>query len=209
MEREYYLLKVIFTTPVLGSQPTGRVASEFLAKRAGFENGLPEDEEQSLPEALEKGTTVFHRSPEGAPIFFNYQIKGFLKNAGLVLNGMVKNQSGAVVKALRSKVNNKVFVIERCVELHPPGNNGAKWQHEDITYNERPLRAATAQGERVALARSEQLPEGTWFTCKLAVYPGDIDQLILEELLDYGFDMGLGQWRNGGWGQFRYELAKA
>ena len=32
---------------------------------------------------------------------------------------------------------------------------------------------------------------------------------LLEEWLTYGSDRGLGQWRNGGYGAFRYEIWEA
>lgn len=198
MKEKYYELKVVFLTPILGSQPQRDVASEFLAKRAGFIN-LPEDEIETLPEALDRGTTVFHRDEKsGMPILYDYMVKGFLKNAGKVLNG--KTESG--VKNLRSKINDSTFVTPRKIELHMPEDG-------EVAYLERPLRAETAQGPRVALARSEMLPEGTWFTCNLVTLPGDVSESVLSDLLDYGFYMGIGQWRNGSWGQFRYELKKA
>lgn len=196
MEMQTYQLKVLFLTPVLGSQPGKDVASTYLAKKAGFENGLPEDEIETLPDALDKGTTVFHRNGKGTPVLFDYMVKGFLKNAGHVLNGKING-----VKALKSKVNNLIFVSPRILDLHLPEGG-------EIQYLERPLRAETMQGPRVALARSEMLPEGTWFKCGITVYPGEIDEELLCELLNYGFHMGIGQWRNGSWGQFRYELVK-
>jgi len=78
----------------------------------------------------------------------------------------------------------------------------------EMEYCERPLRAQTAQGERVALARSEMLPAGTRFSCGLVLYPGEITEEILRQLLDYMFDMGIGQWRNAGYGGITYKLTR-
>lgn len=130
-------------------------------------------------------------------MLFDFQVKGFLKNAASVLNGKVYGG----VRNLRSKVNNLVFVIPRQIPLILPAGEG-------IEYLERPLRAETAQGPRVALARSEMLPEGTHFRCGLEVLPGEIGEEVLRDLLDYGYFMGIGQWRNGGFGTFRYELRR-
>jgi hypothetical protein len=194
----YYKLVITFNTPVLGSQPPKDVASEFIAKRAGLEQ-LPDDEAEMLPEALDRGTTVFHKDKDtGLPCFIDYQVKGFLKAAGSVFNG-ANNSEG--VRNLKSKVNNLVFVSPRALPLHQP--NGDK-----ITFNERPLRAETAQGPRIALARSEQLPEGTWFQFGLKVYGSEITEKLIREIMDYGENMGLGQWRNGSYGQFHYTLVK-
>ena len=104
----------MFLTPVLGSQPGRDVASEYLAKKAGFES-LPEDELETLPDALDKGTTMFHRNGKGTPVLSDYMVKGFLKNAGHVLNGRING-----IKALKSKVNNLVFVSPRILDLHLP-----------------------------------------------------------------------------------------
>lgn len=194
MNQSEYSLQIIFLTPVLGSQPNKAVASEFIARKAGFEV-LPEDEDLSLPEELERGTTVFHRDGRGNPVLYDYMLKGFLKNAGSVFNG------AEGVKALKSKINNLVFVSPRMIKLEIPVGS-------EITYLERPLRADTAQGPRVALARSEMLPEGTHFRAGLTVLGSQITEELLRTLLDYGYWMGLGQWRNGSWGQFRYELVR-
>jgi hypothetical protein len=126
---------------------------------------------------------------------FDYQVKGFIKESGRIFNG----EGG--VKALRSKIDNLLFVTPRRIPLIIPDG-------QEITFNERPLRAETAQGPRVALARSEQLPEGTKFTCSLEVYRGQITYEIIYHLLTYGEHKGLGQWRNGGFGRFTFTLTK-
>lgn len=193
METKGYKLRIVFLTEVLGSQPTSEIASQYLAAKNGLE--LAEDEALALPEVLERGTTVFYRYPgTDTPAMRDYQVKGLLKEAARVLNG-----KQGLPKALRSKVDNLVFVAPRWLRLDVPVES-------EMEYLERPLRAETAQGPRVALARSEMLPEGTTFECQIEVLPGEISQKVLEELLDYGFYKGLGQWRNGGYGRFRYEL---
>ena len=197
METQTYKLKITFIEPILGSQPTRDVASEYIAGKAGIE--LPADEAATLPEALERGTTVFHKDANGNPQVFNYVVKGFLKASAKVLNG----RSG-LPRNLRSKVDDTVFVTPRNIELRNCGSD----VREHIDFLERPLRAETAQGPRVALARSEMLPAGIWFECGLEVIKGEITESVLTELLDYGYHKGIGQWRNGGYGSFRYELTR-
>jgi len=196
MKETTYQLTITFQEPILGSQPTVDIAQEFLAKKAGLEF-LPEDEMSGLPEALERGTTVFHRDEKGNPVLFDYMLKGFLKASAQVHNGQVDGG----VKALKSKVNNQVFVTPRMLKLHMP-------EGEEISYNSRPLRAETPQGPRVAIARSEQIPAGTALQCGITVLGNVVTEKILRELLDYGYWQGLGQWRNGGWGRFTYKLVK-
>ncbi len=201
MERTDYTLRLVMTEPLLGTQPQKEIASKYItskfAERAEKEgisengSGLPEDELGTLTESLEKGTTVFHKE-DGQAIYYDYHVKGFLKESANIQNGM----DG--VKALRSKVDNFVFVSPRRIVLNIP--NG-----EEIAYLERPLRAQTMQGPRVTLARSEMLPIGTWLECELTVL-GVFSEKMLRAILDYGAFKGMGQWRNGSYGRFTYEL---
>ena len=196
-----FKLEVEFLTPVLGSQPANKtLASEFIAKRKGLES-LPENQDELLPEAVEKGTTVFYRNPadEEQPAMLNYQVLGFLKASAQVQNGRVEGG----VKALRSKVENNIFVSPRVIPLVLPANG-------EMDYLERPLRAETMQGPRVTLARSEMLPEGTRFQCGVEILAGGaVNEDVLRDLLDYGYYRGLGQWHNSGsYGTFRYTLTR-
>lgn len=195
METTRYKLTVKFITGPLGTQPQKEVATEYITSKAinPDTDELPEDELATLPEALEKGTTAFHKL-NGQPIYYDYQIKGFLKDAGQVFNGL------RGVKNLRSKMDNLVFVSPRQIPLNLNGG--------EITFCERPLRAQTAQGPRTSLARSEQLPDSTTFECFLDVYDGPISEPLLRDLLSYGERKGFGQWRNGGRGRFTFELEK-
>lgn len=215
METKMYHLKVTFTTSVLGTQPQKEVATEFITSKAiDPETGeLPADELETLPDAIEKGTTAFHKL-DGKPILYDYMVMGFFKEVGSAFNGL------RGVEALRSKLENLVFVHPRQIPLHLP--EGAQ-----ITYCERPLRAQTTQGPRTALARSEELPEGTWFECEIEVFRAivktpkprkdgkeppapkpSISEDLLRDLLDYGTRKGMCQWRNGGHGRFVYELSE-
>lgn len=189
-----YTVKCTFITPVLGTQPQRDVASEYLASKF-IDNGgeLPADEAETLPEMVEKGTTVFHKR-DGCPILYDYMVKGFLKEAGRTFNGLHG------VKNLRSKIDSLVFVSPRQITLDIP--DGCR-----IEYLERPLRAETAQGPRVALARSEMLPAGAHFEITLEVYDGPITDDILRDLFTYGKHKGIGQWRNGSYGRFEFEFA--
>lgn len=69
---------------------------------------------------------------------------------------------------------------------------------------ERPLRASSASGERVALAASETVPAGTVLEFSILVMnPKDAE--TVREWLDYGALRGLFQWRNSGKGRFEWE----
>jgi hypothetical protein len=182
--------------PVLGSQPTDpEIASKFIAGKAGFE--YPEDEADLLPESLEKGTTVFHRLNGEADRYclMDYQIKGFLKAAAMALNGRNK-----MPKNFRSKIGKWLFVGPRQIEVQLPAGG-------ELDYCERPLRAETMKGPRVSLARSEQLPANSSIEFWIEVVNDtELNEEVIKTLLDYGYYQGLGQWRGGGYGRFRYDV---
>jgi hypothetical protein len=195
-----YLLKIEFTSPILGSQPGKNTpASDYLRSKVARDR--PEldiaDETGTLPEELVKGTTMFHRDPAGKPAYLNYHVKGMLKNSGEVLNGLEG------YKAMRSKIDNCVYVSPRVLPIDGVLSEAPL---------ERPLRAMTAQGPRVSLARSELIEAGAKIECiiecvQTAKFTLTAD--LLRDLLDYGSKAGMGQWRNSGqYGQFSYILTE-
>ena len=64
----------------------------------------------------------------------------------------------------------------------------------------------TMQGPRVILAYSERIHAGAEieFTLKIYLLKRDdaLDIDLIRSLFEYGNDMGIGQYRNGGFGQF-------
>ncbi len=116
---------------------------------------------------------------------------------------MLRRASGtrsSKVTAYKKVIDGLVFVTPRKIPLVLP--EGA-----EMGVLERPLRAQTARGERVALARSDTCPPGTTLEFTVTVL-GKVTKVLLSEWLDYGALRGLGQWRNGGYGRFEYELTK-
>lgn len=90
-------------------------------------------------------------------------------------------------------------VADKGMTVFPRNENG------EITECQRPLRAQTAQGERVSLANSEQIPAGS--TCEFEiVLLDDSHEKVVREWLDYGALRGIGQWRNSSKGRFAYEI---
>ena len=70
---------------------------------------------------------------------------------------------------------------------------------------QRPLRAQTAQGERVSIAHSETVPVGSTMEIEITCMDPAHEKLVLE-WLEYGKLRGLGQWRNSGKGRFCVEV---
>ena len=117
------------------------------------------------------------------------------------MTGTKTSKATAYIKT----VDNFVFVFgpyrdrERVLPLYMPMDLDLL-----ATDCQRPLRAQTMRGERVALAHSEEAPAGTYFECTIECLR-DADMALVREWLDYGRYKGIGQWRNSGLGRFRWE----
>ncbi len=207
---EKYAVRLTLTEPMLGTVPkdpeiyAGYVQARAIkeAKKAGIT--LTEDQLQqevdsiTKPELEEKGWTGFHEV-NGAPVLYDYVCKGFLKEACGILR-RVSGSRSSKLSAYKKIVDGMVFIAPRQIKLALP--DGMK-----LGVLERPLRAQTAQGERVALARSDTAPVGTTIEFEVQVL-GVVKEALLKDWFDYGRFKGLGQWRNGGYGRFTYELEK-
>lgn len=101
---------------------------------------------------------------------------------------------GALIN--KKVIDGLIFVSPRMIPICFSG---------EMSECQRPLRAQTAQGERVSLANSEQIPAGS--TCEFEVLcMDDSHEKAVREWLDYGVLRGIGQWRNSGKGRFTYEV---
>lgn len=133
---------------------------------------------------------------DGVPFCWDYQIKGFFKDACSALRRVPGTRSSKLT-AFKKVIDGTVFVEQRRIPFQLP--EGA-----ECGRCERPLRASSASGERVALAASETVPAGTVLEFSILVMnPKDAE--TVREWLDYGALRGLFQWRNSGKGRFEWE----
>lgn len=192
LKSEFWNAKIRFLEPVLGSMPTDEnVLSTYIISKAPGEAFAQEEEEVYEDFAISR-YTVFPRDEKGV-FFWNYQVKAFLKNNGNVLKDMLG------VKNLKSKIENAVFIEPRRIYLF----RGREVVQAADRFLERPLRAQTARGERVTLAGSELVEAGCEMEFQIEILENkEVTEKIIRTILDYGRRRGLGQWRNGGWGQF-------
>ena len=163
-------------------------SNELVAKNAGIKA-------VGADEVTEKGTTVFPRNDDGEPVIWDYQLKGFMKDACGALR-RVPGTLSSKCKAYKKVIDGTIFVKERSVAFQLPEGG-------EVGICERPLRADTPQGARVALARSETVPAGTKIRFTLVVM-NKSDWPLVQEWLDYGQFRGIGQWRNSGKGRFEW-----
>lgn len=175
------------------------IHEDYIASKAP---DAPSREEEvaalGVEEVVEKTKTVFPRTEDGTPMLWDYQIKGFMKDTCGALKKVTGTKSSAM-KAFKKEIDGLIFIQERKIPIHLSG---------EIGECQRPLRAQTAQGERVALANSEAIPPESWMEFTIQCFrPGDI--AIVKEWLDYGAFRGIGQWRNSGKGRFTWEEIKS
>ena len=189
-------IKLTFTEPLLGTSPANEdIYRDFIGSKAPDAQSV-EDEVAALGADVvaEKGMTVFPRMEDGRPFIYDYQIKGFFKDSCGGLR-KVKGSESSKIKAYKKEIDKLIFPQPRQIPIDFDG---------EMQKCERPLRASTAQGERISLSCSEQIPAGA--TCQFdVVLLSDDHEKLVREWLDYGCLSGIGQWRNSGMGRFSWE----
>lgn len=195
-------VKVTFVEEALGTAANDpEIHAEYIASKAPDAPSVAEEIEAiGVDGVVEKGMTVFPRNDKGNPFFWDYQIKGFFKDTCSALQ-KCKSEATAKfsnkIKAYKKVIDGNVFVLPRQIDIN---------MHGGVVGNcQRPLRAQTAQGERVALANSETIPAGSTIVFQVVVLDDGLEDAV-REWLDYGILKGIGQWRNSGKGRFVYEL---
>lgn len=193
-----YTVTLTFVTDLLGTVPLNKeIYVDYIAAKQGAPANAVE--EAATIDLEEKGKTGFHRMPDGTPFLYDYIIKGFLKDACGMLSRLDDSLSKQV-RAYKKIIDGLIFVEPRMIPFAVVGPIGEL---------QRPLRAQTAQGERIALAFSETIPAGSSITFDLLVLADKAaPEALINELFDYGKYRGLGQWRNAGNGKFSYQMAK-
>lgn len=191
-ERESLKVELEFTEMLLGTLPGDeRLAEEYVTSK--HPDGVQEDEKASLPEEIKKFSSYFARDEKGKPILWDYQIKGFFKDACSMMRRVVQVDE---LKAHKKIIDGLIFVFPRQIPLKLSG---------ELFFKERPLRITTPKGDRTALARSEAAPAGTKIQIEILLLKPDLKKYVIN-WLDYGILRGLGQWRNSGMGRFKFIL---
>lgn len=189
-------VRVTFIEELLGTASNSKdIYREFIASKAPDAASV-EDEVASLgvEGVVEKAMTVFPKLENGVPYLYDYQWKGFFKDSCGMLR-KVKGSESSKIKAYKKEIDGLIFIEDRRVPLEFDTPMGEC---------QRPLRAQTAQGERISLANSETVPAGA--TCEFTIICMSEERLkVVKEWLDYGVAHGTGQWRNSGKGRFTWE----
>ena len=197
-------IHLTFTEEILGTANSNpEIYADYIASKAADTKGKPKDTTDEL-EAVEaagvqedKTKTIFLRTPDGTPCLFDYQLKGFFKGACVHIR-KIPDTVCSKVKAYKRQIDGLVFVSPRMIELEMPEDG-------EMGDCQRPLRAETPMGERIALAHSETAPAGTEIDFCVTALTKEMHDLVLE-CLRFGHLSGIGQWRNSGKGRFIYEI---
>ena len=193
-------VKLTLLEECLGMTPTDpNIHEEFVASKAPDAPSMEEEIEAMGVEAfVRRAMTGFPRLPDDTPFLWDYQIKGMFKDACGMLRRVPESKSARQMKAYKKVIDGNIFVNPRKIPFALSGEMGNC---------QRPLRAQTAQGEGVSLANSETIPAGSSIAFEI-VCMNESDLDVVKEWLDYGELRGLGQWRNAGFGRFKWEEVK-
>lgn len=188
----------IYRNYLAGKAPSPEVVEEEATVIAASE---------SVDEQFARALTIFPKLDDGTPFQYDYQVKGFFKDACGMLSRLTGKDpvtgkkakavnESSKMKAFKKEIDGNIFVLPRNIPILFDG---------ELTICQRSLRASTPQGERVALSASEEAPVGStmefWVLCL-----NDSHMKAVEEWMDYGILRGTGQWRNSGKGRFTYEI---
>ena len=202
-------VKVTFGRELLGTAPLDPaiyqeyVSRGVLGEQEELETLPNKDEEEDEEEKEEKKpsqVTGFHRD-DGHLVIYDYQVKGFLKEACATLKRTGYALSNELT-AHKKCIDGLVFVEPRRIAIELA--DGATPDKLEVL--SRSLRAQTAKGDRIAIASSEVAPAGSTIQFKVTSLSKEvIGRKLLEEWLNYGCLRGLCGWRNAGYGQFTWE----
>ena len=118
-------VRLTFTEKVLGSANNNKqIHSEFIASKAPDANSKEEEVAAIGVEAeLEKTMTVFPRMEDGTPMFWDYQIKGFMKDSCSALQrckGEEFSKASCALKAYKKIIDGCIFVEPRKIPINLP-----------------------------------------------------------------------------------------
>jgi len=189
-------VRLTFTESILGTCPNDpEIYRSYIGSKSPDAATIDEEVEALGADVVaEQQMTVFPTLEDGTPFLYDYQIKGFFKDTCGGLR-KVSGTRSSKIKAYKKEIDKLIFPFPRKIPFQGV---------EEIGECQRPLRAQTAQGERVTLAMSEEIPAGAQVEFEITMLDDGYEDTI-REWLDYGKFSGIGQWRNASHGRFTWE----
>lgn len=197
-----FKVRLTLTDEMLGTATADpEIYKNYIASKAPDAKSIEEEVEAlGVDEVYAGSLTVFPKDENGNPFMWDYQLRGFFKDSCSALQRCGKDndisKESCKLKAFKKIIDGCIFVYPRKIPIDMHG--------KEMGICERPLRASTAQGERIALAASETVPEGSTMDVTICCLNNDHVKVV-EEWLNYGQFKGLLQWRNSGKGRFTWE----
>lgn len=197
-------VRITLTEEMLGTTAADpEIHKKYIASKAPDAASLEEEVAAvGVDEVAKNAMTIFPRLEDGTPFMWNYQLRGFFKDTCSALQrckGAEEAKESCKLKAFKKVIDGCVFVEPRKIPINLNGG--------EMGICERPLRASTAQGERITLASSETVPAGSTMECSIMLI-SDEHEAVVREWLNYGKWRGLLQWRSSGKGSFEWEEIK-
>ncbi len=194
---KYMNVKITFIEEALGTEnPNPDIHKKFIASKAPDAASIEEEiEALGVDEVAQAATTIFPKDENGNPFMWDYQIKGFFKDAAKALKKASRTESSKIT-AYKQVIDKMIFPAPRKIPIDLNGGKMGSCQ--------RPLRGQTPKGETISLASSETVPAGSTATFKVGLVDKKHEKWI-KELLEYGQFGGTLQWRNSGKGRFTVE----
>ena len=212
-------VRLTFLEPMLGTLPADeQIYRDYIAtknpnrtaKKVNEEVEALSEEVMTAQEEAGRPITAFARAidKEGrrVPAVYGYVLKGMFKNACSALKDCEGTLSNGF-SAYKKKIDQRVFVYDAEGKSEISIINLSEDVYKDglLPICERPLRAQTPQGERVAISASEEVPAGSTVDFTVVALNEETFALVFE-WLNYGRFNGLGCWHNSGKGRFTYEI---
>jgi len=158
-----------------------------------------------LGETTELKTQIFQRDAERLPYLGSQVVKGFLKSASEAISRTRPSKNGKFNSSIAasSKYINTMMISTPIYFFDEEGKRVDIKRLDDGSADllERPLRCQTAKGDRVALASSEVIEEGSYGSFAISLFGGDSCPVKIKDLkdcLNYGVIQGLSAWRGSG-----------
>ena len=211
-------VKLTFLEPMLGTLPADeQIYRDYIAtknpnrtaKQVNEEAAALSKEAKEASDEAGRPITTFARALDKkgnrVPAINGYVLKGMFKNACSALKDCEGTLSNGL-SAYKKKIDQQIFInMDQRSPLSIINLSEDVYKDGLLPICERPLRAQTPQGERVAISSSEEVPAGSTVEFSVTALNDKMFDLVFE-WLDYGKFNGLGCWHNSGKGRFTYEI---
>jgi len=195
-----YHLTLTFTNRLMAGIPANpEIIRGWLETRGLLELQGEVEEQTKASSEMEEARLVFKSDGNGLYLD-GYTLKSHIKDCANVIKDHLD------IKALRSKVADRVYVVEQQLLLSRDGKPimeaAGIWEH--------PVHVMTMQGPRSALKGNDYVEGGAQIFATLKVLQDrHINEGLLRAIFGYGSLHGFGAERGLGFGRYEYELARA